>query len=411
MECPNLIDIEELSNRLSISKGTLYNWVYLRRIPFIKAGRSLRFDPQAVIQSLSHSPTMDLVARGGKVIDMALYQRGRIWYADFYNGKSRVQVSTGAANRREAEKFLALRIAEVERGEFVKPARITLAELGQQYMDFAKANKRSWLRDQQILTHLNAAFGTMPLPEITVLPIERYKLSRLQSVSPATVNRELAGLKRLFNLAEQWGLYRGRNPVKGVRFLDENNLQLRTLSEDEERRLLPCCSPYLQDMVIFAINTGLRLGDILNLKWEEVDLETGTLNLLVKKNRRMLEVPLNERALAVVKGWHGIKRAEFVFYNPETGGQWKDLWLGLKKASRKAGLSDVTWHTFRHTFASRVNRNGSDLVTLKELLGHADIKTTMRYAHTNREAKTSAVRRLTSSDKVVTLPDPEKKSA
>ncbi len=343
---------------------------------------------------------------------MALYQRGRVWYADFYNGKARVQVSTGTANKREAEKFLALRTAEVERGEYARPTRITLAELGRQYMDYAKANKRSWLRDSQILEHLNGAFGNTLLPDITALPIERYKLARLQAVSPATVNRELAGLKRLFNLAEQWGLYRGRNPVKGVRFLDENNLKLRTLSEGEERALLSCCSPYLQDLVTFAINTGLRLGEILNLTWEEVDVENGILTLLVRKSRRMLEVPLNDKALSVVKGWHGIRKCDVVFYNPETGGQWKDLWLGLKKACRKAGLADVTWHTFRHTFASRLNGSGTDLVTVKELLGHADIKTTMRYAHTNREAKTSAVRRLgTGSDKVVTLPPPTKKSA
>jgi hypothetical protein len=97
----------------------------------------------------------------------------------------------------------------------------------------------------------------------------------------------------------------------------------------------------------------------------------------------------------VVKGWRGIRKSDLVFYNPETGGQWKDLWLGLKKACRKAGLSnDVTWHTFRHTFASRLNGSGADLVTVQEILGHSDIKTTMRYAHTNREAKTNAVRRL-----------------
>jgi len=343
---------------------------------------------------------------------MSLYQRGRIWYVDFYNGKSRVQISTRTANRREAEKLLALRVSEVERGEYVKPTRITLAELGAQYMDYAKANKRSWLRDQQILTHLNDAFGTMPIPDITALPIERYKLARLQAVSPATVNRELAGLKRLFNVAEQWGLFRARNPVKGVRFLDENNLKVRTLSEEEEARLLSRCSPYLQDLVAFAINTGLRLGEILKLKWEEVDLENGILNLPVRKNRRMLELPLNDKALSVVRGWHGIRKSDLVFYNPETGGQWKDLWLGLKKACRKAGLADVTWHTFRHTFASRLNANGADLVTVKELLGHADIKTTMRYAHTNREAKTSAVQRLgRRSDKVVTKVDPVKKPA
>ena len=243
------------------------------------------------------------------------------------------------------------------------------------------------------------------------MQIERYKLSRLQAVSPATVNRELAGLKRLFNLAEQWGIYRGRNPVKGVRFLNENNLKLRTLSEPEGEALLSHCSPYLQDLVIFALNTGLRLGEILNLTWKEVDLEEGILTILVRKNRRLLELPLNEKALCVVKGWHGIRKCDYVFYNPETGGQWKDLWLGLKKSCRKANLHDVTWHTFRHTFASRLNNNGADLVTVKELLGHADIKTTMRHAHTNREAKTNAVRRLDRCYKTVTMPVAVKKPA
>ena len=343
---------------------------------------------------------------------MALYRRGRKWYADFYDGKTRVQASTGTANRREAEKFLALRLSEIERGEFVKPTRITLAELGQQCMDFARTNKRSWQRDEQILRHLNLAFGSLLLTEITALPIERYKAVRLKEVRPGTVNRELAGLKRLFNLADEWGLFKGRNPVRSIRFLDEDNLKLRTLSEAEEDKLLSNCSPYLQDLVTFALNTGLRLGEILNLKWEEVDLDTGVLQMIVRKNHRVLELPLNDKALAVVKGWHGIRKCQYVFYNPETGGQWRDLWLGLKRACRRAGIEGVTWHTFRHTFASRLNRNGADLVTVKELLGHADIKTTMRYAHSNRDAKASAVRRLGStSDKIVTLADPAKKSA
>ena len=340
---------------------------------------------------------------------MALYRRKQagIWYADFYDGKTRLQFSTGTANRREAERILALRLSEVERGEYTKPIKITFADLGSQYMDYAKANKRSWLRDEQILVHLNGAFGTMLLSDITILPIERFKLARLQAVTPASVNRELAGLKRIFNLASEWGLYRGRNPVKGVRFLDEDNVKVRTLSEAEEARLLSFCSPYLQDLVAFAINTGLRLGEILNLTWKEVDLESGILTLLVRKSRRMLELPLNKKALAILNGWQGIRKCDYVFYNPETGGQWKDLWLGLKKACRKAGLEDITWHTFRHTFASRLIVSGVDLVTVKELLGHSDIKITMRYAHTNREAKITAVRRLDAnhSDKIVTLAD------
>jgi integrase len=245
----------------------------------------------------------------------------------------------------------------------------------------------------------------MLLPDITILPIERFKLARLQTVTPASVNRELAGLKRLFNLASEWGFHKGRNPVKGVRFLDENNLKLRTLSGAEEAKLLSYCAPYMQDLVVFAINTGLRLGEILNLTWKEVDLENGVLTLLIRKNRRMLDVPLNEKAFKVVNGWYGVRKCQYVFYNPETGGQWKDLWLGLKKACRKSELDDITWHTFRHTFASRLIAGGADLVTVKKLLGHSDIKITMRYAHTNHEAKVAAVRLLDAnrSDKIVTL--------
>ena len=170
------------------------------------------------------------------------------------------------------------------------------------------------------MRHLNSAMGTSQLGNIGALQIERYKLDRLrQSASPATVNRELALLKHMFNLAEQWRLFFGRNPVKGVKFLQEDNLQIRSLSEAEEEKLLKCCSPYLQDLVKFAINTGLRLGEILNLKWKEVDQENAVIKMLVRKNRRMLEVPLNDTALAVVNGWRGLRKCEYVFYNPETG--------------------------------------------------------------------------------------------
>jgi integrase len=71
----------------------------------------------------------------------------------------------------------------------------------------------------------------------------------------------------MFNLADHWQLFFGRNSVRGVKFLQEDNLQIRSLSEAEEEKLLQCCSPYLQDLVTFAINTGLRLGEILNLRW------------------------------------------------------------------------------------------------------------------------------------------------
>jgi integrase len=322
-------------------------------------------------------------------------KKGIVYYADFSDATgARQQISTGTGNKEKAKKFLALRVAEVERGEYRKPTTVTFSEFGRMYLPIAEANKRSWLRDSQMIVHLNAAFGSMQLEHIGGHAVEKYKVERRRVVSPATVNREIALLKRMFNLAELWETFRGRNPVKGVKFLAEDNLKIRTVSEAEEALLISMSSPYLQDLVTFAINTGLRLGDILNLNWEEVDLANKAINKRVQKTQRVLHLPLNAAALTVVRGWHGVRKSEFVFYNPETGGPWKDLWLGMRKACKKAGLDDITWHTFRHTFATRLLRSGASIMTVKTLLGHSSVKVTERYLHETMEDSRNAVDRL-----------------
>jgi integrase len=341
---------------------------------------------------------------------MAIYQRGRIWYADYYADGKRVQESTGTANRREAEKFIALRISEVHRGVFIKPVHTTLPELGEQYIEYAKMHKRSWLRDEQMLAKLRAFFGPARLREITALRVEEYQRERVKAVSPATSNREMALLKHMFNMAERWGLNHGTNPVRFVKFLPEDNLRFQTLSEDEERRLLEASPPYLREMILFAINTGLRTNDVFNLKWEDIDLEQRSIKLITGKNRKVLAIPMNDTAFGIVQ--HRQKHGPYVFYNPMTGDRFWDVKAALSAAVKRAGIDHVTWHVFRHTFASRLTRNGVDIVTVKELLGHSNISVTMRYAHSNQETKRNAVQRITSSsDRVVTIVPRTKKAA
>ena len=140
---------------------------------------------------------------------MALYRRGRVWYADYHADGVRVQESTGTANKREAEKILALRVSEVQRGVFVKPVNITLPEFGERYIEYAKAHKRSWKRDVQMLSNLQGFFGPSKLRDITPLRVEEYQQARVKNVCPATSNRELALLKHMFNIAERWGQHQG----------------------------------------------------------------------------------------------------------------------------------------------------------------------------------------------------------
>ena len=334
---------------------------------------------------------------------MALYRRGQNWYVSYSADGRRIQESTGTANRREAEKFLALRVSEVQRGVYVKPVHIPLPELWERYIGYSKAHKRSWKRDEQMYRNLQGFFGPVNMDAITPLRVEDFQQHRVREVSPATVNRECALLKHMFNMAERWGMHRGTNPVRLVKFLPENNLQFRTISETDEQRLLEASPPYLRELLLFAVNTGLRCGDIFDLMWEEVDLEQRRLSIIMGKTRRKLDVPLNDTALAVLESKAAAKHGPYVFYNPVTGDRYYDLKAGWKAVLRRAGLSGITWHTFRHTFASRLTCSDVDLVTVKELLGHSTITTTMRYAHTNHDAKARAVAKLPKCAKTVSI--------
>jgi len=337
---------------------------------------------------------------------MGIYPRGKMWWIDFYDQKrKRIQESSHSSNRRDAVRLFTLRRSEVLRGVYKPPVKTSFGDFGKRYMEHAKANKRSWLRDQQMLEQLSNFFGKERLlTEITPFQIEGYKLDRRAKVSGSTVNRELALLKRMFNLASTWDLFPDANPVRKVKFFREFNTGTRVLSPAEEKSLIQNASPYLQDLIRFAVNTGLRIGEIFALCWPSVDLKRGILTVFSSKTQKIREVPINSETRKVLEAWWLGKKNEIVFYNPETGKPFVDLKAGFALACEKAKIEGVTWHTLRHTFASRLVNRGVDIVTVKELLGHSSITVTMRYAHTNFESKRAAVEKLDGfGDNLVTV--------
>jgi integrase len=198
---------------------------------------------------------------------LGVFKRKRKYWIDYYDSqRKRNQESSHSSNKRDAEDLLALRKSEIIRGTFKRPVKITFGQLGTRYMEYAKGNKRSWLRDEQMLTKLVAFLGSeRQVKEINPADIEGFKLRRRKEVSGATVNRELALLKRMFNLAIDWELFLGANPVRKVKFFQEINVGFRILTGEEERNLLANATPYIQDVIVFALNAGLRIGEILGL--------------------------------------------------------------------------------------------------------------------------------------------------
>jgi integrase len=169
--------------------------------------------------------------------------------------------------------------------------------------------------------------------------------------------------------------------VRKVKQLEENNKRLRYLSPEDCETLINSCSDYLKPIVITALHTGMRKTEILSLKWKQVDINNGYIHLSDTKSGKRRSIPINETLYKTLKSIDRRLDVQYVFFNPKTGKRYNDIKKAFNRACEKAGISDYTFHDNRHTFASQLLMGGGDLVALKEILGHADIKMTLRYSH------------------------------
>jgi integrase len=259
--------------------------------------------------------------------------------------------------------------------------------------NYSRVNKRSWKDDFYRLRKCISFFGNVYLHEVTALDVEKFKSAKLaEGLSRTTVNHYLKILKRLFNIAIEWG-YAKENTVKQVKFYSEKDTQKeRILTEEEEIRLSEAASQHLRPILITALNTGMRRGEILNLTWNRIDLEQRLIQVVNTKSGRNRVIPINDALFEVLKGLE--RKGDYVFTNPETGEPYKTVRRSFKNACRKADINGFRMHDCRHSFASRLVEKNVDIVRVKELLGHSSVKVTERYTHSNQEERKRAVELL-----------------
>jgi integrase len=191
--------------------------------------------------------------------------------------------------------------------------------------------------------------------------------------------------------------------IRKVKLLREDR-RLRYLESKEQcQMLIDSCDPHLKPIVIVALNTGLRKGNILNLKWSNIDLKNGFILIDMTKNGERLEIPINETLRQTLKDLPRLLDNGYLFYDPKTDKPdtvlkpYTDVKRSFASACRRAKITDFHFHDLRHTFASHLVMAGVDLTTVKELLGHKDIKMTLRYAHLAPSHKVRAVEILDST--------------
>ncbi len=322
------------------------------------------------------------------------------WYIDFYHEGQRVREKVGREDeglrRKDAEKALKARMGEIVQGKFNlanSSKSVAFDVMVKHYLEWSKVNKRSYRRDDLSCRNLLKSFSGMSLKDISSWHVEKYKSKRLkEGMKVATVNRELACLKHIYSKALEWNKTK-ENPVKKVKLFKENNARVRFLSKDEMEAFLTACkesaSPYLYNVVIMALNTGMRREEIFSLKWDDIDLERRIITIKQTKNGETKRIPFNDEVLKLLRE---IPKIESPYLFPgKNGMKLNNVSYAFNTARNKAGLTDFRLHDIRHTFASYLVMGGVDLMTVKELLGNKNIEMTMRYSHLAPEHKKVAL--------------------
>jgi integrase len=263
-------------------------------------------------------------------------------------------------------------------------------------------NKPSEVGSKEMIlrVHLTPAFGTRRLDQIRYAEIQDYAARKTAKLSPKTVNNHLTVLRRLLIVAKKRGLIEA---VPEIEWLKAPRPDFDFLTFEEGARLTTAMDPDWSCMVIVAMKTGLRQGELLALRWEDIDLVSGLLRVrrsvtrnvvTVPKSGKGREVALGDEVLAALKAERHL-RGPLVFCAAD-GRMWKknECKHPLWRACRKAGLRQIGWHALRHTFASHLVMRGAAMKVVQELLGHATMEMTNRYSHLSPDVPRDAVKLL-----------------
>lgn len=329
---------------------------------------------------------------------MRIYQRNGkgVWYIDYsFNGRRvRRKVGTSKKMAQAVLKDIEVRIIK---GDFLGvsgPKKLLFDKLCEEYLNFSKANKASssYRRDTISIKNLLRSFSIRLLSTITASDLEHYKINRIREVSAATVNRELSCIKHMLNKAVHWG-YLSQNPLRDVKDFKEPPARVRYLTDVEIEILLNCCYGHIKSIVIVALTTGMRKGEILNLKWQDIDLRNRVITIRDTKNNESRTIHMNETLYEMLRSLGPEIGEQYVFVK-EDGKPFGDIRTGFRAALRRAGIKNFRFHDLRHTFASKLVMNGVDIRTVQTLLGHKDITMTMRYSHLSNAHLREAVQKL-----------------
>jgi integrase len=288
----------------------------------------------------------------------------------------------------EAEKWARDLEAQVDRFGAAPDTKIlestTLGQLLERYQREVSPLKRGSVQEIQridVLRRHELAYRTMI--GLSQQDIASFRDERLQSVAPSTAVRELAILSHVLEVAiRDWGLPLAKNVVKLVRRPVIRNERSRRLAPDEEQRLLDACDvgkiPFLRTLLVVAVETGMRRGELLGLKWSDFSHNRRVLSLALTKNGSGRDVPLSQRAFDMLIAWREHSNVDQSTVFPMRAGTLEQAWRRLLV---RAGIKGLRFHDLRHEGVSRLFERGLNVIEVSSVSGHKELRMLRRYTH------------------------------
>lgn len=268
------------------------------------------------------------------------------------------------------------------------------------YLPFVQTYKRSWEQDKTFIDQkMMRLWGHKKMNEFSTQDLITFQNSLVQGeLQPGTVNRYMALVKYIFNLAERWEII-DKAPTRNTPPLHDPSRKERFLTPEELHNLAQaldaCTRPVIPDILRFLLLTGARRSEVLGLVWSELDMINAFWTLPVERNKskKSKTIPLSSDAMTILAKYEG-GSSDYVFPNPETGKPFRHTFWTWDQIRKEAGLPEMRIHDLRHVHASILVNSGRSLYEVQKLLGHSQLSTTQRYAHLTQDTLREAAEKV-----------------
>jgi len=235
------------------------------------------------------------------------------------------------------------------------------------------------------------------LQKFNAFVIDNYQSKLLsEGLKNSSVNREIAVLKHIFSKAHDWEIISDYTyqQIKKVKQLPVDNSKFRWLTVEEWNKLVDTCEYHLRPLIITALNTVMRKTEILELKWQNVNIIDGFIQVVNSKNNESRQIKMNDDIKRLFSKLPRRLDIDYVFFNKYTGKAYTDVKRSFASACKRAKINNFRFHDLRHKFASHMVMRGVRLEVLQKILGHKNFRMTLRYAHLAPDYVSDSVSKL-----------------